>query len=344
MAESMPRPGIAPEPVLVGHDHVLGDTLAAIADALRQRGYRVRRPPDRGPELTPALVQDVAVIVVSSRTRLSEELLAQAGRLRGVVFPSIGIESCDLDAATRLGVVVANGATSENVRSMAEATVMLMAALRLDLPTKQRQMTTHRAHEAPPPVSGRMLSGATVGLLGFGRIGREVARMLETWRVAQVLVHTRSPPREPLDVAASLEFVDLPTLLRQSELVSLHLPLTAATRGIIGPTQLETMKRGCILINTSRGGLVDELALADALRTGHLAAAAIDTFTLEPPDPAHPLFECENVILTRHNIGHTHELFASLVPTAIANVDRIMTGHAPLHMCNPNVRSVCQIE
>lgn len=197
-------------PVLVGYDHVLGDTLARIARALERSGYEVRRPRARrhtpGPELSTDSLRDAAVVVASSRTPLPAALLASAPRLRGVVFPSIGIESCDLAAATRLGVVVANGATAENVQSMAEATVMLMAALRLELPIKRRQLVAYAGREQPPPVTGRMLGGSTIGLVGFGRIAREVTRRLAGWQVGDILAHTRSvpPPTDPPRCVSSI--------------------------------------------------------------------------------------------------------------------------------------------
>jgi D-3-phosphoglycerate dehydrogenase / 2-oxoglutarate reductase len=328
-------------PVLVAYDHVLADTLAGIARTLQRSGYDVRRPRCHGrapgPELSTDSLRDAAVVVASSRTHLPAALLESAPRLRGVVFPSIGIESCDLAAASRLGVVVANGATVENVHSMAEATVMLMAALRLELPVKRRQLVAYAGHAQPPPVTGRMLCGSTIGLVGFGRIAREVTRRLVGWQVGDILAHTRSAP-----VAGGppmVRFVDLRTLLRESDVVSLHLPLTDQTRGMLGRAELETMRRGSILINTARGGLVDEVALAQALNDGRLAGAAIDTFATEPPPLSHPLLACKNTLLTRHNVGHTRELFASLVPTAVENVVRILGGRDPLHLCNPAVIS-----
>ncbi len=331
-----------PGPVLVGHDRVLADTLGSIADALAQRGYEVRRAPLPGPELEAESVHDASVIVASSRTPIPETLLARATRLRGVVFPSIGIESCDLAAATRRGIVVANGATVENVQSMAEATVMLMVALRLGLPRKQCELHTHSRSQKPPPVSGRMLAGSTVGLIGFGRISREVIRRLASWRIERILVHTRLPSR--VEAPRSVRFVDLETLLRESDVVSLHLPLTDETRNLLGRRQLETLKPGSVLVNTARGGLLDEVALADALAEGRLMGAAVDTFETEPPPPSHPLLACKNVILTRHNVGHTHELFDSLIPTAVENVARILAGSPPLYLCNPSVYPACAFQ
>ena len=117
----------------------------------------------------------------------------------------------------------------------------------------------------------------------------------------------------------------------------MHLPLTPETRGLLGPAELAGMKRDAYLINTSRGGIVDEVALAAALANGTLAGAAIDVFEAEPPPANHPLRGLENVILTEHTVGCTRQLFSSLVPTAVENVARIVSGQEPLHVCNRDV-------
>ena len=324
----------ARDKVFVATDRALGPTLAKLADALAERRVAVVRPAGSSAmrALSPEEVGDATVVVVSSRTPVSRAFMASVPALRGVVYPSIGIESCDVAAATELGVVVANGATLENVESMAEATTMLIAALRLELPVKQRHFREPRP--APGRPSGAMVAGSTVGLIGFGRIAKAVTRRLDGWG-ARVLSHTRTPPAKT--AWPQVTFVDLPTLLAESDVVSLHLPLTAATRNLIGAKELAMMKSGSCLINTSRGGLVDERSLVDALRKGRLGGAAIDTFAVEPPAPNHPLGQCENVILTAHDVGHTRDLFDSLVPTAVENVMRILGGTVPAHVCNPAV-------
>jgi phosphoglycerate dehydrogenase-like enzyme len=324
-----------PGTVFVGRDRVLDATMSKLAERLMERGVTVVRPSwSAGPgELLAGDIRDAAVVVVSSRTRVGRDLLTGAAGLRGVVFPSIGVESCDLDAASELGIVVANGATPENVDSMAEATTMLIAALRLSLPLKRRQF--HHAGTRPPPLAGEMVAGSIVGLVGFGRIAKAVVHRLAGWRVGGILAHTRTPPAA--EDWPQVKFVALPTLLAESDVVSLHVPLTDATRDMIGAAELGAMKPGSALINTSRGGLVDEGALVRALEKGDLGGVAIDTFLDEPPSADHPLGRYENVILTRHNVGHTHELFNSLVPTGVDNVTRILQGQLPVHLCNPTV-------
>jgi D-3-phosphoglycerate dehydrogenase len=274
------------------------------------------------------------VVLVSSRTPLSRPLLAGARRLRGVVFPSIGTDSCDVAAATELGIPVANGATPENVESMAEATVMLAVALLLELPVRQHQFATCAARPAPSALTSRMLAGRTVGLVGFGRIARAVVGRLAGWRVDRVLAATRTPdPAGWPDV----EFVELDVLLAASDVVSVHLPLTGETRGLLGESRLRRMRPDSVLVNTARGGIVDEAALARVLDDGPVSGAAIDTFATEPVPPDHPLRRRHDVILTQHIIGHTRELFDSLAPMAVENVACLLAGRRPRYLRNPEV-------
>jgi D-3-phosphoglycerate dehydrogenase len=333
--------GVAGVTVFVGSDRVLGDTLDQAAAALEAAGCNVirghsERPPHRTRyELATArrYFEAASVLLISSRTVIDAAMLELAPRLLGVVFASIGTDSIDLPAATDHGIIVANGATAENVESLAEATVMLIAALLLDLPRKQRQFALRSARAPANDLSARMVSGKTIGLIGFGRIARSVTRRLRGWGT-EILAYDRQPDHASV---VDVRFVGLEELLARSDVVSVHLPLTAATRGLLGPAELARMKREAYVINTSRGGIVDEVALAQALSAERIAGAAIDVFETEPPPVDHPLRGLENVILTEHTVGCTRELFASLAPTAVENVMRVIQGRDPLHIRNPAV-------
>ncbi|MFD7164267.1 NAD(P)-dependent oxidoreductase [Streptomyces violascens] len=331
--------------IFVGDDHVLGDVLGRVAAQLQEEGLRVVRGPAAPAPLRteyrqaewPRYFGRAEVAVISSRTVITPELMSWAPRLRGLVFASSSTASCNLREASDRGIVVAHGATPQNMEGMAEATVMLLAALMLDLPLKQLQLARLEPRPAPQMLTARMLAGATVGLVGYGRIAREVIARLEGWRVGRILVATRHPERHR--PAPPVEFTELPTLLAQSDAVSLHLPLTPGTRGVIGQAELDRMKPGAILVNTARGGLVDEAALAERLASGRLRAAAIDTFDTEPVPMEHPLRGLDNVILTEHIVGHTRDLFDSLVPTAVEHVRAILAGQRPRYLANPGVRN-----
>jgi len=329
--------------VFVGGDHVLGEVLDGAADALSARGVEVvRGPAEPPPARTRYPERDwdryfgrAEVVLVSSRTELPGPLLAATPRLRGVVFGSIGSDSCDIDAATELGIVVANGATPQNADSMAEAVVMLSVALLLELPDKQLRFARRAPRRPPGAITSRMLAGRTLGLVGFGRTAQAVVRRLAGWGLADVCAYTRTrpdPTRWP-----QVRPVELAELLAVSDVVSIHVPATDETRGLIGATELAAMKPGSVLVNTARGGIVDEEALARALVDGPLAGAAVDTFAQEPPPPEHPLRGVDTVIATDHVVGHTREMFDSLLPAAVDNVLALLRGTLPRYVCNPDV-------
>ncbi|ADG78165.1 D-isomer specific 2-hydroxyacid dehydrogenase NAD-binding protein OS=Tsukamurella paurometabola (strain ATCC 8368 / DSM / CCUG 35730 / CIP 100753 / JCM 10117 / KCTC 9821 / NBRC 16120 / NCIMB 702349 / NCTC 13040)OX=521096 GN=Tpau_1543 PE=3 SV=1 [Tsukamurella paurometabola] len=327
--------------VLVGDDHTLGGVLASVAEDLARRGYSVRRlaaePAPRRTVVTPAQWLrdhgDVDVAVISSRTALGPDVLAVAERLRGIVFGSIGTNGCDLDAATARSIAVANGATTENVDSLAEANVMLMVALLARLQVKTAEFGS-RPKASTAVSRSRMLRDKTVGFIGYGRIAQATEQRLAGWGVGRVLAHTRTPaPRRFPDV----RFVDLPTLLAEADVIAINAPLNASTANLVDRDMLRRTKPGAVVVNTARGGIVDEDALAELLRAGHLGGVALDTFRAEPPSAEHPLTRCDNAIVTNHNVGHTRELFDSLVPTAIGNVADLLAGRVPAHLANPAV-------
>ena len=319
--------------VAVGDDHALGATLEGVARGLARRGVEVVRLPALP---APALTRydppgDIDVVVISSRTVLSPAALRAATRLRGVVFPSIGTGSCDSDAATALGILVANGATRENVHSMAEANVLLMLALLYELPLKQARFREQWAGAAP--VTSRTLRGRTLGFVGFGRISQRMTELLAPWQVGAVLAHTRSP-----DPAAwpDVRFTTVEEVLRGSDVVVVNLPYSPHTRGMLGRDRLALLRPGAVLVNAARGGIADEDALAELLALGRIAGAAVDTFAVEPPPPDSALRAAPNAILTNHVAGHTVEMFDSFVGNAVESVLALLDGRPPEHVVNPD--------
>jgi phosphoglycerate dehydrogenase-like enzyme len=164
-------------------------------------------------------------------------------------------------------------------------------------------------------VQGQTLSGRTVGIIGFGHVGRDLARLCSAFS-CRVLAHDVMPLE---DLGAGVEQASLERLLAESDIVSLHTVLSDDTRNLIGRDQLAAMRPGALLINTSRGGLVDEAALYDALTSGHLAGAALDVFASEPPGE-HPLLELEQVIVTPHVGGSTRQAVLAMGRAAIAGL------------------------
>lgn len=318
--------------VAVPVSHVLRDTLETARRHVVDCGHMVVSP-DVVAEGWGGTLDDADVLVATPRLTMDPDQISNAKNLRAILFPTIGVDPLDVGAVTELGIAVGHGAPPESVTSMAEATVLTIAALMYRMPQKQAALAAGRWRE--PPVSGRMLHGRTIGLLGFGRIGRATAALLAPWGV-ELLFH--DPFAGNLDEnPANARPASLDQLLRVSDVVSLHMSLTAETRGIVGGRELALMKPDAVLVNTSRGGLVDEAALVDALAGERLAGAALDVFEHEPLPLDNVLRSLPNVILTPHNIGHTQELMAALESTLIANLEAVLAGQPPLHLFNREV-------
>src|SRR6202167_2983281 len=276
-----------------------------VADKISERGIALLR--ETGwqvvlPEAAALLNELTAAdgLIVRSATRVTAELLDKAERLRVIGRAGVGVDNVDMDAATRRGVLVMN-TPGGNAVSVAEHTFALMLALARSVPQSNAAIHAGRWEKSS---TGMELRGKTLGLVGLGRVGTEVARRgraLEMKVLAYDPYVTQAAARE-LDV----ELVPFEDLLRRSDVISLHTALSAATDKIINAAALAQMKRGTRLINCARGELIDESALAEALRSGHLAGAAVDTFAQEPPKNS-PLIGLPNLIGTPHIAGSTAE-------------------------------------
>jgi len=276
-----------------------------VADKISERGLALLR--ESGWNIsTPSaaeLAREIANadgLIVRSATRLTSELLEHAPMLRVVGRAGVGVDNIDVDAATHRGVLVMN-TPGGNAVSVAEHTLALLLALARGVPQSNAAIQAGRWEKS---VSGVELRGKTIGLVGLGRVGTEVARRaraLEMKVVAHDPYVTPAAARE-LDV----ELLPLDELLQRSDVISLHTSLGPATEKMINAAAIAKMKRGARLINCARGELIDEAALAEALRAGHLAGAAVDTFAVEPPKNS-PLIGLPNLIATPHIAGSTAE-------------------------------------
>jgi D-3-phosphoglycerate dehydrogenase / 2-oxoglutarate reductase len=246
-----------------------------------------------GDELATALAEVDAVIVRSS-TRITREVLARAVRLQVIGRAGVGVDNIDVAAATERGIAVLN-APAGNTISAAELTLALLLAVVRRVPAADRSM---KAGEWRRTFSGTELFGKTLGLVGAGRIGGEVARRARAFGMG-VIIHDPFLTEERA-LALQAQRVALDELLRTADVVSIHVPLTESTTGLIGEPELRLMKPGAYLVNAARGGVLDEAALYRVLKDGHLAGAALDVYEREPVPQDHPLRTLENVVLTPH--------------------------------------------
>ena len=242
-------------------------------------------------------------LVVRSQTRVDAELLAAAApRLSVVGVASVGIDGIDVDAATRAGVMIVNAPTGNTIAA-AEHTMALMLALVRRVPAADASVRAGEWDRSR--YTGRELRGRTLGIIGLGKIGKAVARRAAAFEMRVI----SSDPYLTDDQAseAGARLVGLAELLHRSDVITVHTPLTSQTRNLLGRAQLEATKPGVFVLNVARGGIVDERALADALRSGHVAGAAVDVFSVEPMSADNPLRDAPNLVLTPHLGASTAE-------------------------------------
>jgi phosphoglycerate dehydrogenase-like enzyme len=277
------------------------------------------------------LLDGTAAAIVSTDP-FDRDVLDSASNLRVVARVGVGVDAIDLEAATERGVAVtvAFGANEETV---ADHTVALMLAAIRRICEHHDGVRAGKWNRTGPHTPG-LLSGSTVGLIGYGRIGRLVARRLRGFDV-EIFVHDLAQS-EPAD---GVRPVSLEQLLQSSQVVSLHVPLMPGTRALLGPDELALMRPDAILVNTARGGVVDETALLDALRDGRLRAAALDVFEDEPPRN-HDLLVRPDVVLSPHNAGISEDSVRDMTRRATASVIDVLSGRAPAHLANPKVIEV----
>src|SRR6202789_3802777 len=277
---------------------IVADKISERGQALlRDAGWNVVTP--SATELSPAIA-DADALIVRSATKVTPALLELAKKLRVIGRAGVGVDNVDVPAATHRGILVMN-TPGGNAVSVAEHTFALMLALARSVPQSNAAIQAGRWEKTS---SGMELRGKTLGLVGLGRVGSEVARRARALEM-KVLAYdpyvTQAAARE-LDV----ELVPFEDLLRRSDVISLHTALSAATEKMMNAAAFAQMKKGARLINCARGELIDEAALAEALRSGHLSGAAVDTFATEPPKNS-PLIGLPNLIATPHIAGSTAE-------------------------------------
>ena len=251
--------------------------------------------------LLPALA-DADAVLIRSATRIDAEALAAAPALKVVARAGIGLDNVDVPAATARGVLVVN-APQSNIITAAEHALALLLAVARQIPAAHATMAAGEWKRSK--FNGVEIADKTVGVVGLGRIGQLFAS-----RIAAFGTHVIAydPYLQPARAASlGVELVDLPTLLQRADIISIHLPKTKETLGLIGAEELATVKPGVLIVNAARGGLIDEQALADALADGRVGGAGIDVYSTEPAAKENPLLSAPNVVLTPHLGASTTE-------------------------------------
>jgi D-3-phosphoglycerate dehydrogenase / 2-oxoglutarate reductase len=259
----------------------------------------------------------------------------RAPKLRVLSRIGVGYDLVDVDAASERGIVVCYAPAAPSV-STAEHSMALLLALAKRVVMADRTTRAGAWHPNFTTVKGFELRGRTLGLVGVGRIGAMVAEAGRGFGMHVI----GFDPYLSADRAAQLGITQsgtLDDLLAQADVVSLHTPVTAETRGLINAARLAQMKRGALLINAARGALIDEPALVAALRSGHLGGAGLDVFAEEPPPKDHPLFGFDNVVLTDHIASHTWAGHDRLYETAIRHLLMVLRDEMPHDTLNPAI-------
>ncbi len=275
-------------------------------------------------------VPGCAGLIVRTATRLSRETILAADALQVIARTGGGVDNVDVEAATERGIPVCH-TPEANTETVAEHTLALILAAAKDL---RRLDAAVRAGQwrARDDARAADLRGKALGLVGLGRIGSRLAALAACFGM-KVLGHDPHVSALP-DGVEGKKVRDLALVFRESDVVSFHVPLTEQTRGLVGAELLGQMKPTAILVNTSRGAVVDEAALAEALAAGRPAAAALDVFAEEPPPPESPLLGMENVILTPHTAALTAECRLRMHSQAVEGLLDVLEGRRPRWVAN----------
>jgi D-3-phosphoglycerate dehydrogenase / 2-oxoglutarate reductase len=276
-----------------------------------------------------AILPGYDALVVRSQVKVDAEMIAVGRRLSVIGRAGVGVDNVDIDAATRAGIVVVNAPTGNTIAA-AEHTIALLYALARRIPAADASV--RRGEWKRSAFTGVELRGRTIGIIGMGKIGQAIAARTRAMEM-RVLA---ADPYLSVEQAAlhGTELVELDELLERSDVVTVHVPMTRTTRGMIGAPQLARMKPGAFVLNVARGGIVDEAATADALRSGHLGGAAFDVYTTEPPPADSPLREAPNTVLTPHLGASTEEAQVAVAEEVADQILDVLDGRSARYAVN----------
>jgi D-3-phosphoglycerate dehydrogenase len=307
---------------------LVAEPLAREGVELLGRQHEVDERPGLSRDELCAAIGDYDALVVRSQVKVDAELIAAGRRLVVVGRAGVGVDNVDLEAATRAGITVVNAPTGNTIAA-AEHTLALLFALARHIAAADASV--RRGEWKRSQFTGTELRGKTLGIVGLGKIGQAIA---DRARALEMRVLGADPYVTPEQAALhGVELTDQETLFGTADVVTVHVPLTRATRGLIGTQTLARMKPGALLLNVARGGVVDEAAVADALREGRLAGAAIDVFAAEPPAGS-PLLDAPNTVLTPHLGASTEEAQVLVAEEVADQVLDVLAGRPARYAVN----------
>lgn len=292
---------------------------------LLNAGFEVIHASSPEPSVVAKEIVDCDGVIVRTAP-FTAEIIRSAPKLKVIARHGVGVDNIDVEEASRHGIYVVN-TPNANALSVAEATVAFILALAKKL--KEMDVATRRGEFKIRDLFSTMdIDGKVLGIIGLGRIGSLVAKKCQAAFSMKVLAF--DPYIDPARAfELGVELVSLERLLKESDFVTIHVPLTPETKGMIGEAQLRLMKPTAYIINVARGPIWDELAVLKAVEEGWIAGAATDVFVEEPPKPDHPFFKCEKILLTPHNAALTKECVVRMAEGAAQGVIEVLTGKRP---------------
>jgi D-3-phosphoglycerate dehydrogenase len=297
-------------------------------DLLTVAGHQVDERIGCSNEELGAILPEYDALIVRSQVKVDPALISAGARLIVIGRAGVGVDNVDLEAATRAGITVVNAPTGNTIAAAEHTLALLYGVARR---TAAADASLRRGEWKRSEFTGLELRGRTLGIIGLGKIGQSIAVRAR----AMEMIVIGADPYVTAEQAANhgVELVELAALLERADVVSAHVPLTRATRGLIGPTEIARMRPGSILLNVARGGIVDEGAVADALASGHLAGAGIDVFETEPPIGS-PLLDAPNTLLTPHLGASTAEAQVLVAEEVAAQVLDVLEGRSARYAVN----------
>lgn len=253
--------------------------------------------------------------------------IQSAKKLKLIQLVSAGYDHLNVELCQDLGIPIANNGGA-NAIDVAEHTIALILGFYRHMIEQDHNVRNNQYRNLNNGLNTYTIHNKTVGLIGLGNIGQRVAKLLNTFG-AKIIYTDAQQATSEVEQEYHATFTDLNTLLQQSDIVSLHVPLLDSTRNLIGEKQLAQMKSNALLVNTCRGEVIDQTALTQALQEQALLGAALDVLTSEPPDPKDPILQCENLLLTPHSAGVTFDTWSRRGEFVFANIQRVLNGKKP---------------